>query len=59
MAPLLATSGGSVQGVPTNDDIFTAYENSNVTRTRGCFLGGSGTSHCHLVHHIVNLRCLF
>ncbi|XP_019856993.1 PREDICTED: ATP-binding cassette sub-family A member 3-like, partial [Amphimedon queenslandica] len=42
IAPLLLTSGGSLEGVETSDGIQAAVEDSNVTRSRGCFLGGAG-----------------
>ena len=42
IAPLLVASGGSMEGMGTVDDIQTAAQESNITRTRGCFLGGSG-----------------
>ena len=42
IAPLLVASGGSMEGVATVDDIQTAAQDSNITRTRGCFLGGAG-----------------
>lgn len=42
MAPLLVASGGSVEGVATSDDIYSAVTASNTSRTRGCFLGGAG-----------------
>ena len=42
IAPLLVASGGSMEGVATVDDIQTAAQESDITRTRGCFLGGAG-----------------